>query len=58
MRSFKTLLALPTTLGFLSGASGTFFYPNSQASLIEHILVDTHGARSSGFADAITPCSK
>jgi hypothetical protein len=34
-----------------------FFYPNPQTSLIEHILVDTHGAHSSGFADAITPCS-
>lgn len=35
----------------------TFFYPSPQTSLLEHILVDTHGAHSSGFADAITPCS-
>lgn len=34
-----------------------FFYPTVQASLLEHILVDTHGAHSSGFADAITPCT-
>jgi hypothetical protein len=58
MWSFKRLLALPTILGLLSIASGAFFYPNTQASLLEHILVDTHGAHSSGFADAITPCSK
>ena len=35
----------------------TFYYPDAQISLIEHILVDTHGAHSSGFADAITPCT-
>jgi hypothetical protein len=43
------------TLGFVSGAWGVFFYPTSQASILEHILVDTHGAHSSGFAYAITP---
>ncbi|KAE9370808.1 heme peroxidase [Stipitochalara longipes BDJ] len=57
MWSFEKLLALPTILGFLSVTSSTFFYPNAQSSLIEHILVDTHGAHSSGFADAITPCT-
>ncbi|PMD54073.1 heme peroxidase [Hyaloscypha bicolor E] len=57
MWSFKRLLALPTILGLLSSAYGAFFYPNTQASLLEHILVDTHGAHSSGFADAITPCT-
>ncbi|KAN0106079.1 peroxidase [Hyaloscypha variabilis] len=57
MWSFKTLLALLTILGLLSVASSTFFYPNAQTSLVEHILVDTHGAHSSGFADAITPCT-
>ncbi|PQE10601.1 WSC domain-containing protein [Rutstroemia sp. NJR-2017a WRK4] len=34
-----------------------FFYPDAVSSEIEHILVDTHGAYASGFADAITPCS-
>ena len=34
---------LPTVLGLLSGAFSTFFYPNPQTSLLEHILVDTHG---------------
>jgi hypothetical protein len=58
MWSSEKLLALPTILGLLSGANGTFFYPTPQASLLEHILVDTHGAHSSGFVDAITPCSK
>jgi hypothetical protein len=58
MRFLEALLALPATLGLLSGVSGTFFYPNPQTSLLEHVLVDTHGAHSSGFANAITPCSK
>jgi len=58
MWSFQKLLVLPTIFGFLSVASGVFFYPKPQSSLVEHILVDTHGAHSSGFADAITPCSK
>ena len=30
--------------------------PNPQASLLEHLLVDTHGAHTSGFANAVTPC--
>ena len=38
-------------------ANAAYFYPNPQASVLEHILVDTHGAFSSGFADAITPCT-
>lgn len=46
-----TLLAISPT------ARAAFFYPTAQASLLEHILVDTHGAHSSGFADAITPCT-
>ncbi|SRR6266536_906889 len=46
------------TLGFVSGILGVFFYPTPQASFLEHILVGTHGAHSSGFADAITPCTK
>jgi hypothetical protein len=45
------------TLGFVSGASGVFFYPTPQASIVELILVDAHGAHSSGLADAITPCA-
>jgi hypothetical protein len=44
-------------LCFLSIARAAFFYPTIQTSLLEHILVDTHGAHSSGFADAITPCT-
>lgn len=34
-----------------------FWYPDAQTSSLEHILVDTHGAHKSGFADAITPCT-
>lgn len=45
------------SFALVSCSAATFFYPNAQASLIEHILVDTHGAHSSGFADAITPCT-
>lgn len=51
------LLALLIGAATLPNANSAFFYPNPQTSLIESILVDTHGAHSSGFADAITPCS-
>lgn len=50
---FRQLLSL----GLVFSSEATFFYPDAQTSLIEHILVDTHGAYASGFADAITPCS-
>lgn len=49
-----TLLSL---LGLFTAANAAFFYPDAQTSELEHILVDTHGAHASGFADAITPCS-
>jgi hypothetical protein len=54
-------MRLPTLL-FLSHilaapAHAAFFYPDALISSLEHILVDTHGAYASGFADAITPCS-
>lgn len=53
-----TLLYIGATLLSLSPtAQAVLFYPTVQASLLEHILVDTHGAHSSGFADSITPCS-
>jgi hypothetical protein len=51
------LLNTLAIIAFASQACATFFYPSIQASLLENILVDTHGAHSSGFADAITPCS-
>jgi hypothetical protein len=44
-------------LHILSPASSTYFYPTPQASLLEHILVDTRGAHASDFVDAITPCT-
>ena len=53
-RHFSTAMV---ALGLVSAVSGAFFFPNPQASLLEHILVDTHGAHRSGFADAITPCT-
>lgn len=53
----KTLLHSLSVFEFISVAYGAFFYPAPQSSLIEHILVDTHGAHKSGFADAITPCT-
>ncbi len=57
MVSPKELLPPLITLLVISPSIATFFYPSSQASLIEHILVDAHGAHASGFADAITPCT-
>jgi hypothetical protein len=52
-KSLAYLLLL--TVATLTQAA--FFYPDAVSSEIEHILVDTHGAYASGFADAITPCS-
>ena len=48
---------LSSVLAFLSPTYAAFFYPDPQTSLLEHILVDWHGAYSSGFSFAITPCS-
>lgn len=50
-------LPILNLLHFLAPASSTFFYPTVQSSLLEHILVDTHGAHASDFIDAITPCT-
>lgn len=55
MPLFKYIIATILALSFRAHAA--FFYPTVQASLLEHILVDTHGAHSSGFADAIMPCT-
>lgn len=52
----KQLIALSLTLGLIPTIYAAFFYPDPQTSLLEHILVDTHGAYASGFAFAITPC--
>ena len=53
---FKQLVTLSLVLGSFSNVYAAFFYPNAQSSLLEHILVDIHGAYSSGYAFAITPC--
>lgn len=53
---FHQLARTFVVVGLISGSLGALFYPTPQASLLEHLLVDTHGAHSSGFADAITPC--
>jgi hypothetical protein len=50
-------LALLLLLTVTALTQAAFFYPDAVSSEIEHILVDTHGAYASGFADAITPCS-
>lgn len=57
MIPFNLLCTGVTIFALLPAAQATFFYPTVEASLLEHILVDTHGSHSSGFADAITPCS-
>lgn len=53
----KLFATLSLVLAFPSTIFAVFFYPDVQSSLLEHILVDTHGAYSSAFAFAITPCS-
>jgi hypothetical protein len=57
MSLVRPLLAQLLSFALISSSTGAFFYPNPQSSFLEHILVDTHGAHSSGFANAITPCS-
>lgn len=51
------LFMLCLAFGSFSNVYAAFFYPDVQSSLLEHILVDTHGAYASGFAFAITPCT-
>jgi hypothetical protein len=51
----STLSGCTSTSIFTSYAA--YLYPNPEAAVPEHILVDTHGAFSPGFADAITPCA-
>lgn len=44
-------------LAVITVTKAASYYPNPTSSSLEHLLVDTHGAHRSGFADAITPCS-
>jgi hypothetical protein len=48
---------LATSLCPLKLAQASFWYPTATTSLLETILVQTHGAYNSGFVDAITPCT-
>ncbi|KAK8088521.1 heme peroxidase [Apiospora hydei] len=48
-------LLLPALLA--SGGGAMFFYPDPQASLLEHLLVDHGGARATNFSAAISPCT-
>jgi hypothetical protein len=43
-------------LSSLRLSQASFWYLNATTSLLETILVQTHGAFNSGFIDAITPC--
>lgn len=43
-------------LVFVQSSLAALYYPNLQASLLEHILVDNWGAYASNFSSAITPC--
>jgi hypothetical protein len=53
----RTSSAVILTSLFHAHIQAAFWYPDAQTSCLEHILVDTHGAYKSGFADAITPCT-
>jgi hypothetical protein len=57
MLASRHRIGLSLLLGFLPSIYAAFLYPDPTSSLLEHILVDTHGAYASGFAFAITPCS-
>jgi hypothetical protein len=52
------LTTLVLSLFFADTTSAAFYYPNIQASLIEHILVDNWNAYASNFSSAITPCTR
>jgi hypothetical protein len=58
---FKNFTMLPLTIlliSFLpSFISAALYYPNVQASLLEHILADNWDAYASNFSSAITPCT-
>lgn len=53
----KQLAVFSLFFGSLPATYAAFFYPNELSSLLEHILVDWHGAYASGFSFAITPCT-
>lgn len=42
---------------FILSSRATLHYPDPLTSRLEHLLVDTDGAFSGRFKDAITPCS-
>jgi hypothetical protein len=46
------------SLSLVCTTSASFYYPDIQTSLIEHILVDNWGAYASNFSSAITPCTR
>ncbi|KAI0407977.1 heme peroxidase [Xylaria palmicola] len=43
---------------FASAATAAFYYPDTQTSQLEHVLVDNWGAYASNFSSAITPCTR
>jgi hypothetical protein len=53
----KRLFLLSNLLALVPSNRAAFYYPDPTTSLLEHILVDWHGAYSSGFSFAITPCT-
>lgn len=50
LAAFQTLILCVTV-------KASFWYPDPLYSSLEAILVQTHGAFATGFANAITPCS-
>ncbi|RFU30513.1 hypothetical protein B7463_g5832, partial [Scytalidium lignicola] len=56
MRVSKSLVAVEILISCRIVHSA-FWYPDPLYSSLETILVQTHGAFASGFANAITPCS-
>jgi hypothetical protein len=51
------LLILVLGASMLRGVDASFYYPDIQTYLLEHILVDNWGAYASNFSSAITPCT-
>jgi hypothetical protein len=52
------LLISVVAVSLFRGVDASFYYPNVQSSLLEHILVDNWGAYASNFSSAITPCTR
>jgi hypothetical protein len=55
MRQLKFIIW--AALFSVKAVQASFWHPDATSSLLEEILIQTHGAFNSGFVDAVTPCT-